>query len=331
MEANALANLGSSTEMKGSDSSTVVQLLHSVFDVDHYCEVNSTNLVWDWRNEFVEYLRYGKIIRKLEGIPGTTNQSSSLLPRGWAVIQKVIPRTVGPVSGGLGGGLLLSPWPLMKWGMDIAGLCHRATKRIPKEIACDNGPQFIGSKVTNFLEDLKIKRITSSPYHPRANGQATSTNKVIIQNLKKKLEDDKGKWPEELPGVLWAYRTIAKSSTGETPFSLVYGAKALISMEVGEPTLRFSQTNEETNNEEFLVRRDLLDEHRDLAYVMMVAQNQRMEIYYSRRANIRYFKVGDLILRKVILNTQEVNAGSWDQHGKVLIGFQLSPKKCRTS
>ncbi|XP_075084734.1 uncharacterized protein LOC142167992 [Nicotiana tabacum] len=95
---------------------------------------------------------------------------------------------------------------------------------IPKEIACDNGLQFIGAKVTKFLEDLNIKRITSSPYHPIANGQAESTNKVIIQNLKKRLEVAKGNWPEELPRVLWANRTTAKSSTGETPFSLVYGA-----------------------------------------------------------------------------------------------------------
>ncbi|XP_033514889.2 uncharacterized protein [Nicotiana tomentosiformis] len=61
VEADALANLGSSTKMKGSDSSTVIQLLYSVLDVDGYCKVNSTNLVWDWRNEFVEYLRHGKL------------------------------------------------------------------------------------------------------------------------------------------------------------------------------------------------------------------------------------------------------------------------------
>ncbi|XP_019267134.1 PREDICTED: uncharacterized protein LOC109244489 [Nicotiana attenuata] len=48
---------------------------------------------------------------------------------------------------------------------------------IPKEIAFDNGPQFIGAMITKFLEDLKIKRITSSPYHPSANGQAESTKK----------------------------------------------------------------------------------------------------------------------------------------------------------
>ena len=48
-------------DMKGSDSRTVVQLLHSVLDVDGYCEVKSTNLIWDWRNEFIEYLRHGKL------------------------------------------------------------------------------------------------------------------------------------------------------------------------------------------------------------------------------------------------------------------------------
>nr|XP_009586934.1 uncharacterized protein LOC104084715 [Nicotiana tomentosiformis] len=32
-----------------------------VLDVDGYCEVNSTNLIWDWRNEFIEYLRHGKL------------------------------------------------------------------------------------------------------------------------------------------------------------------------------------------------------------------------------------------------------------------------------
>ncbi|XP_075092304.1 uncharacterized protein LOC142172555 [Nicotiana tabacum] len=56
VEADALANWGSS-----SGSNTVVQLLHLVLDVDGYYEVNSTNLVWDWRNEFAEYLRHEKL------------------------------------------------------------------------------------------------------------------------------------------------------------------------------------------------------------------------------------------------------------------------------
>nr|XP_033517491.1 uncharacterized protein LOC117281751 [Nicotiana tomentosiformis] len=133
------------------------------------------------------------------------------------------------------------------------------------------------AKITKFLEDLKIKRIISSPYHPSASGQAESTNKVIIQNLKKKLEAAKGKWPEELPGVLWPYLTTAKSSTGETSFSLVYGAEALILLEVGEPTLRYFQANKESNNEAMLINLDLLDERRNLAHIRMATQKQRME------------------------------------------------------
>ncbi|XP_070034668.1 uncharacterized protein [Nicotiana tomentosiformis] len=91
---------------------------------------------------------------------------------------------------------------------------------------------------------------------PQGPGKAESTNKVIIQNLKKKLEDAN-----------------------------------------------------EANNEALRVKLDLLEEHRDLAYVRMVAQKQRMERYYNRRANLRYFKVEDLVLRKVTQSTWEVNTG----------------------
>jgi len=175
---------------------------------------------------------------------------------------------------------VLSPWPFMKWGMNIVGPLQWAPGKVqyflfmtgyfskwveaqayekvrekevidfiwdhiicrfgmPSEIVCDNGKQFIGSKVTKFLEDHKIKRILSAPYHPSGNGQVESTNKTIIQNLKKRLTDAKGKWKEILPEVLWAYRTTAKSSTGATPFSFVYGAEDLIPVEVGEPSIKY--------------------------------------------------------------------------------------------
>ncbi|XP_070032027.1 uncharacterized protein [Nicotiana tomentosiformis] len=95
---------------------------------------------------------------------------------------------------------------------------------------------------------------------------------------------------------------------GETPFSLLYGAKDLIPVEVGEPTLRYFQVSEETINEAMLVNLELLDKCRDLAHIRMEAQKQRMKRYYNRRANLRYFKAGGLVQRKVTQNTQELNA-----------------------
>ncbi|XP_075087812.1 uncharacterized protein LOC142169796 [Nicotiana tabacum] len=113
---------------------------------------------------------------------------------------------------------------------------------------------------------------------------------------------------------------MAKSSTGETTFSLAYGAEALIPVEVGEPTLRYSQTNEESNNEAMLINLELLEGCRDLAYVRKVAQKR--ERYYNRRANFRFFKEGDLVLRKVTQNTRELNAGklgpTWEGPYRIL-------------
>lgn len=57
-----------------------------------------------------------------------------------------------------------------------------------------------------------------------------------------------------------------------------------------------------------LVKLHLLEDHRDLAYVRMKEQKQRMERYYNHRANLQFFKVGDLVLRKVTQSTQEFNA-----------------------
>ncbi|XP_070042953.1 uncharacterized protein [Nicotiana tomentosiformis] len=115
---------------------------------------------------------------------------------------------------------------------------------------------------------------------------------------------------------------MAKSSMGETPFSLVYVAEALIPVEVGEPTLRYLQLSKEANNEAMLFNLELLDDPMDLAHIRMAAHTQRMERYYNRRANLCYFKVGDLVLRKVTQNTQELSAGklgpTWEGLYRVL-------------
>ncbi|XP_075098845.1 uncharacterized protein LOC142175756 [Nicotiana tabacum] len=147
-----------------------------------------------------------------------------------------------------------------------------------------------------------------------ANGQAESTNKVIINNLKKRLEESKGKWPEVLLGVLWAYRTTTKISIGETPFLLVYGAEALIPVEIGEPSTRYTQATEESNEEEMRMNLDLLEERREAALIRMIAQKQMIERYYNRKANLRYFKIGDFILKKVFQSTKAANAGKLSQN-----------------
>ena len=103
---------------------------------------------------------------------------------------------------------------------------------VPDLLVSDNGLQFDNKAFRTFCSDLGIKSKYSTPTHPQSNGQAEAVNKTILNELKRRLDRAKGRWVEELPNVLWAYRTTPRRSTGETLFSLTYGVEAVILTEV---------------------------------------------------------------------------------------------------
>ena len=90
-----------------------------------------------------------------------------------------------------------------------------------------------------------------------------AVNKVIVNGLKKRLDDAKGRWVEELPHVLWTYRTTPRRSTRETLFSMTYGAEAVIPLENGFPTMRSSAFTLDGNNELLRWNLDLIEERRE--------------------------------------------------------------------
>ena len=77
----------------------------------------------------------------------------------------------------------------------------------------------------------------SPVYHPKENGMAKATNKAIIGNIRRNLEDKKRAWLQKLLKVLWAQRTTKKRATNESPFTLVFGTEAVLPTETGLPTL----------------------------------------------------------------------------------------------
>ena len=92
-----------------------------------------------------------------------------------------------------------------------------------------------------------------------------AVNKIIKYNLKMKLEEHKGLWADELPKVLQAYKMTLRTSTGETPFSLAYGVKAMISMEVGKPSFQREAYNPKENHALICYELVPLEEKSDLA------------------------------------------------------------------
>ncbi|KAK3038912.1 hypothetical protein RJ639_027540 [Escallonia herrerae] len=180
---------------------------------------------------------------------------------------------------------------------------------VPKILITDNGKQFDNSNFRSFCEGLSISLRFTSVAHPQSNGQTENMNRSILQGLKRKLDDAKGAWVDELPKVLWAYRTTPHSVTGETPFLLCFGTKALLPVEVGLPTVRVLQFSEAENEENLRGNLDLLDDVRAQALDRMISTKQRVARFYNRRVRIRIFRVGDLVLRKLEVSDPKAAVG----------------------
>ena len=130
--------------------------------------------------------------------------------------------------------------------------------------------------------------------------QAEAINKVIVSGLKKRLDDAKGKWVEELPHVLWTYRTSPHRSTGETPFSMTYGAEAVIPLVTSFQMTRTNLFNSKDNDEQLTRNLDLIEEKRENAMVQLAYYQQKLKQGYDANVKLIPLTPGDLVLRKVV-------------------------------
>ncbi|GJS38206.1 reverse transcriptase domain-containing protein [Tanacetum coccineum] len=201
---------------------------------------------------------------------------------------------------------ITSPWPFYKWGIDIAGPFPEGPDKVkflivamdyftkwieakpvatitgtqvkkfvwdnvvcrfglPGEIISDNGKQFRDNPFKDWCEKLSIRQCFASVKHPQANGLA--------------------------------HRTMIKSSNGETPFSLTYGAEAVIPVEIGMPTLRTAEIDMIKNNEALGINLDLLEEKREQTAIQEARSKANMEKYYNARVRSTSFRPGDLVYR----------------------------------
>ncbi|KAG8503668.1 hypothetical protein CXB51_001660 [Gossypium anomalum] len=101
---------------------------------------------------------------------------------------------------------------------------------MPERIVSDNALNLNNSAIAEVCSRFNIKHHNSSPYRPKMNGAVEATNKNIKKIVEKMAETYKD-WHEKLPFALYAYRTSVRTSTGATPFSLVYGMEAVLPIE----------------------------------------------------------------------------------------------------
>ena len=92
----------------------------------------------------------------------------------------------------------------------------------PHIVLSDNGKEFANDTMALLCDSFNIKHHFTSPYMPQANGKTENFNKFLKASIRKLCQDDKQGWDQVLGQILMAYRCCPHTSTGESPFFLVY-------------------------------------------------------------------------------------------------------------
>ena len=149
---------------------------------------------------------------------------------------------------------------------------------LPKVLVSDNGQQFDNALFRDFCAHFRVQNHYSSLAHPQANDQAEVANRSLLKIIKTRLEGVKGVWLDELPGVLWAYRSTVRTHMGETPFKLAYGSEAVIPAEVHMANHKVMMYQDKDNEEQLHLNLNLIDEvrtdveHRAAKYKNLMAR-----------------------------------------------------------
>jgi hypothetical protein len=111
----------------------------------------------------------------------------------------------------------------------------------------------------------------------------------------------KGKnWHKELPSVLWALWTNINRATRDTPFSLVYGAEAILPPEIYLKSAKVAHFNREDQDEVIELDTNLLEERHNTTLSNVRKYQTALKRYYNKSMVQRELNIEDLVLKKDI-------------------------------
>ncbi|XP_059629956.1 uncharacterized protein LOC132272908 [Cornus florida] len=161
---------------------------------------------------------------------------------------------------------------------------------IPHYLLTDNGTPFVNHRVKQLLRQYNVHHKRSSPYYPQGNGQAEASNKNLIRILSRTLEENPGTWVEQLRLALWAYRTSTKCSTGQTPFSLVYGTETVLPIDIAVPAAQLASRSGVPMSRD--IKLEALNERRELTLQHLQQYQCNIVRAYNKHVQPRQFQLG---------------------------------------
>ena len=166
---------------------------------------------------------------------------------------------------------------------------------MPNTILTDQGSQFESNLLDALYERLGIRKIRTAPYMPRTDGAAERLNRSVLQMLRAVTDDRRVEWDSVLSAILFAYRSTPHTSTGFSPYELLFGRPPVLP---GHLIIADILRSRQPGLDIPALRRHLLRQWEEANRNLDVAR-QRQKEYYDRFTNERRFQVNDLVWVRV--------------------------------
>nr|GEW31821.1 reverse transcriptase domain-containing protein [Tanacetum cinerariifolium] len=179
---------------------------------------------------------------------------------------------------------IMAPWPFHKWGIDIAGSFPDGPEKV----------KFLIVVMDYFIKWIEAKAMATIN-DSQSNGLVESVNRSLGEGIKARLGERNKNWMKELPYVLWAHRTLIKSSNNDTLFSLTFRTRAVIPAKIRMPTYCTAVVDAVHNDEELWLNLDLLEERRERVAIREAKSKLKMTKYYNAKVKGVTFRPGDFV------------------------------------
>jgi len=177
----------------------------------------------------------------------------------------------------------------------------------PTRLISDNGPEFAAEVVRLLTARLDIHHHFITPYRPQANGNVERLNRTLINSLQRTMFEPgttsyRTDWADCLAAVTFAYNTLRHSSTGYSPFFLMYGREARLPVDLvfSTPPATAALSLEDQLRERVEQLTRLPTHHEQARLAVEQRQQAAARLYDSQLTRSREptLREGDLVLRR---------------------------------
>lgn len=165
----------------------------------------------------------------------------------------------------------------------------------PRHILTDNGTHFTAAMMSKIFEQVGVTHLRATPYHPMTNGQIERYNATMDAKIAALSNGSRTNWDEQLPFVTFNYNTSLHTTTGQTPFELIYGRSPILPFDQQPPLVALEEVSQYKQKMDNYVS-TLTQQARNNIYTQQMKYKQR----YDQHRTDPIHKVGDLVLIKVL-------------------------------